>query len=97
MLFNLDSINHFCYCCSKEDETMIFDLTKKTKKEFLQVFAVTLVSFAINVAVAGAIVNLIGPQFNLDKDTWGSVAAMGGIIIAFACNFIGYKFIVFKK
>lgn len=69
----------------------------QTKKEFLQFFAVTLASFIVNVGIASVIVNIIGPQFNLDKTTWGNVGAMGGIIIAFALNFVGYKFFVFKK
>ena len=71
--------------------------SSNTKKEFLQFFMVTLVSFVINVSVAGVIVNVVGPQFNLDKNTWGNIGAIGGVIVAFVCNFVGYKFFVFKK
>jgi putative flippase GtrA len=81
------------------DKFWAFKKTEKTqtKKEFLQFFAVTLASFVVNVGVASALVNIMGPQFDLDKTTWANVAAMGGVIVAFALNFIGYKFFVFKK
>ncbi|MDD2696620.1 MAG: GtrA family protein [Candidatus Pacebacteria bacterium] len=66
-------------------------------KEFGQFFIVTLIGLGLNVGVASFIVNSIGPQFGLDDKLWANV---GGIIAAFAVtawNFIGYKFIVFKK
>jgi len=66
-------------------------------KEFTKFFLVTLVGMVINVGVASFTVNLIGPQFGLSAGVW---ANLGGIIAAFATvlwNFVGYKFIVFKK
>jgi len=67
------------------------------KKEFGKFFLVSLGGLAINVTVASLIVNLIQPQFGLSETIWANV---GGIIAALATvvwNFIGYKFIVFKK
>jgi len=66
-------------------------------KEVGQFFAVTLIGLGINVGVASLLVNIIGPQFEITETAWASI---GGIIAAFttaAWNFIGYKFIVFKK
>jgi putative flippase GtrA len=67
------------------------------KKEFMQFLTVTLIGLTVNLAAAGFTVNIVGPQFNLDKDTWGSIGGMVGVIVAFAWNFVGYKFFVFKK
>jgi len=66
-------------------------------KEFGQFFAVTLIGLGLNVIVASLIVNTWSPQFGLSEKLW---ANFGGIIAAFAVtawNFIGYKFIVFRK
>lgn len=65
-------------------------------KEVGQFLLVTLFGLGINVGVA-SLVNVLGPQFEITKTSWASIA---GIIAAFASatwNFIGYKFIVFKK
>ena len=66
-------------------------------KEFGQFFIVTLIGLGLNVGVASFVVNVIGPQFGLNETLW---AIIGGITAAFGVtvwNFIGYKFIVFKK
>lgn len=66
-------------------------------KEFTKFFLVTLVGLLINVGAASFVVNTIGPQFNLEAELWANI---GGIIAAFATvfwNFVGYKFLVFKK
>jgi len=66
-------------------------------KEFGQFFIVTLIGLGLNVGVASFVVNVIGPQFGLNETLWANI---GGITAAFGVtvwNFIGYKFIVFKK
>lgn len=66
-------------------------------KEFSQFFIVTLIGLGLNVGVASFVVNIIGPQFGMNEKMWANV---GGILAAFAItawNFLGYKFIVFKK
>jgi len=67
------------------------------KKEFIQFFTVTLTGLIINLTIAHIIVNVVGPQFGLDAKSWGNIGGIGAVIITFAWNFIGYKFIVFKK
>ena len=67
------------------------------KKEFLQFFTVTLIGLTINVLIATIIVNIIGPQFGLPAKLWANLGGIGAVLVTFAWNFIGYKFIVFKK
>jgi len=71
--------------------------SENVKKEFGQFLAITFVGLGINVFVADLIVNQIGPQFGLPADLWANLGGIGAVIAVFAWNFIGYKFIVFKK
>lgn len=67
------------------------------KKEFGKFFLVSLGGLIINVTTASLIVNLVKPQFGLSEAIWANI---GGIIAALATviwNFLGYKFLVFKK
>ncbi len=66
------------------------------KGSFSQFLAVSAIGFLINVGIASAIVNLIGPQFGLPVNTWANVGALTGSMIGLIWNFAGYKFIVFK-
>ena len=70
--------------------------TTNVTKEFMQFFAVTLIGFIINVFTADFIVRL-GPQFGLPAGLWANLGGIGAVLVTFAWNFIGYKFIVFKK
>jgi len=87
--------------CSKYfgDKFWAFEKMEKAgmKKEFGQFFLVTLVGFGINVGFASLIVNVIGPQFEITPKLWANVGGIIAAISAAAWNFIGYKFIVFKK
>jgi putative flippase GtrA len=66
-------------------------------KEFTQFFVVTLIGLGLNVGVASLVVNLIGPQLGLSEKIWANVGGIIAAITVTAWNFIGYKFIVFKK
>ncbi len=87
--------------CSKYfgDKFWAFEKMEKTEmgKEFGQFFLVTLVGFGINVGFASLVVNVIGPQFEITPKLWANVGGIIAAISAAAWNFIGYKFIVFKK
>jgi putative flippase GtrA len=67
------------------------------RKEFTQFFIITLIGLGINVGVASFVVNNIGPQFGLSPELWANVGGIAAAIVGFAWNFLGYKFIVFKK
>ena len=67
------------------------------KKEFIQFFSITIVSFFINVGVASFVVNTIKPQLGFNAIIWANIGAIIASIIGSLWNFVGYKFIVFKK
>lgn len=69
-------------------------------KEFSQFFLVSLIGFGINVGVASLVVNAIANPFGfsgISDKIWANVGALAATFCAMAWNFIGYKFIVFKK
>ncbi|MFZ2193719.1 MAG: GtrA family protein [Candidatus Moraniibacteriota bacterium] len=67
------------------------------KSEFFQFFVVSVVGFMINNLVASFVFKYIPPVAGMDDNQWGLIGAAFGSIIGLAWNFIGYKFIVFKK
>jgi putative flippase GtrA len=69
---------------------------KKTAREFAQFYLVTFINLILNVSIATLIVAM-GPQWGLSEAIWANIGAFGGVLIAFTFNFLGYKFIVFKK
>jgi len=71
--------------------------TKVGTKEFSQFYLITGISLLLNVGIASTIVNVIGVQFGLTETLWANIGAFIGILGAFIWNFLGYKFIVFKK
>ena len=67
------------------------------KKEFTQFFIVSFIGFGINVGVASFVVNAVGPQLGISDKLWANVGAICATFAAMSWNFLGYKFIVFKK
>jgi len=73
-------------------------------KKMSQFFAVSVVGMIINVSVATIVVTYLQIPINnilhlsfLTPKLWGTIGALGGTAIGLIWNFIGYKFIVFKK
>ncbi len=71
--------------------------TTEIGKEFGQFFLVTIIGLAINVGVASFVVNQIGPQLGMSAKSWANIGGIIAVLPTFLWNFIGYKFIVFKK
>jgi len=71
--------------------------TKGAGKEFGKFFLIAGTGFLLNVSIASFIVNVVGPQFGLSAEIWGNIGAIIAIICVFMWNFLGYKFLVFKK
>lgn len=82
----------------------------KVAVEFTQFIVVSLVGMVINVGVATAVVKFVKPidfVISLSKfvplielapgEAWGIFGAGVATLIALAWNFLGYKFVVFKK
>ena len=77
--------------------TFAAGVAEKTHAEFLQFFAVSLIGFLLNVGIASYVFKAITPLVGMNVDQWGLVGAAIGSIVGLAWNFLGYKFIVFKK
>ena len=66
-------------------------------RQFLRFFTVTSIGFLINVGVFALFNNHLGPQAAIDPKTWASVSAAGAAGAGLIWNFLGYKFLVFRK
>jgi len=66
-------------------------------KEFSQFIMVTLIGLAINSGIVYGITTLVQPMFGLGPELWANLAKATATAISLIWNFIGYKFIVFKK
>lgn len=65
--------------------------------EFTKFFLVNFLAFALNVGGASLLVNLIGAPEGFPVKLWANVGAISMVFISMFVNFIGMKFIVFKK
>lgn len=70
---------------------------KESIKEMAQFFIVTLVGLGLDLAAFYYFVKIIGPQFQMPANVWTELSIILAAIAAFLWNFLGYKFIVFKK
>ncbi len=66
-------------------------------KEFSQFAAVTLIGLAINTSVVFGVTTFVQPLFGLSPEIWANLAKVAATGFSLIWNFIGYKFIVFKK
>lgn len=64
---------------------------------FISFFLVSAVGLLINVGVASLVVNVIGPPPTVAPSAWANIGGLIATLIALVWNFVGYKFIVFKK
>ena len=76
-----------------------FEKMEKAKmgREITQFYIVTLIGLGINVGVFSFIVNTIGPQFGTPPKIWMTFGVIIAAFLVAVWNFLGYKFIVFKK
>jgi len=71
--------------------------TKSKAKEFGVLYVVTFVGFLLNIGISTLLAKYIGPQFGLSEKIWVNISIIMAVFVAFVWNFLGYKFIVFKK
>ena len=60
-------------------------------------YAVAVVGFFLNVAIASYVFSNITAPASFSPALWANVGALCGILVVFIWNFLGYKYIVFKK
>jgi len=70
---------------------------RSNKKVFVQFLTVSTVGLFLNVSTASFLVNIVQPQFGLSEKVWANVGAINGTLVVMTWNFIGYKFVVFKR
>ncbi len=66
-------------------------------KEAAKFYTIAIIGGILNVSIASLVVNGISrPEF-ISVNLWANIGALCGILSAFIWNFLGYKFLVFKK
>lgn len=65
--------------------------------EFVKFVLVNLVGFGVNVGAASFVVNVIGAPTGVSASVWANIGAVSAVFITLFWNFIGMKFIVFKR
>jgi putative flippase GtrA len=68
-----------------------------SKGGFLQFFGVTLIGLGFKVGIASLVVNVISHPASMTPARWANIGLALGTLFALVWNFVGYKFIVFKK
>lgn len=71
--------------------------TERAAAQFAAFLVVSGLGLGLNVGVFSFINDGIGPQGGLGPALWASVAAVVAAAIGLAGNFVGYKFIVFRR
>lgn len=70
---------------------------QKEGVKFSQFLVVSVIGITINGGVVYFITSFINPLFGMNPQLWANVAKLFATAISLVWNFLGYKFIVFKK
>ena len=60
-------------------------------------YAVAIVGFFLNVAIASYVFSSVAAPSGVSSALWANVGALCGILVVFIWNFLGYKYLVFRK
>jgi len=66
-------------------------------KEFSQFVSITLIGMILNTAVVYFMTTFTSPIMELSPELWANLAKVFATGISLVWNFLGYKFIIFKK
>lgn len=66
-------------------------------KELVSFILVSLIAVAISSAIIWLFTTYLSPQGGLTSEQWANVAKILAIVTSFTTNFLGYKFLVFRK
>lgn len=91
--FSLATINSYFW-----NKFWAFENKESAKgKEFVSFFVVSLIGMGINTGIVYLGSNFISPFFGLSDAAWVNVIKILATFVSMVWNFVGYKFIVFKK
>ena len=65
--------------------------------QFIQFLVISTIGLFINVGIASVIVNKIGPLGGISPTLWANIGALTATAASLIWNFLGYKFIVFRR
>lgn len=71
--------------------------THNVGEEFTQFLLVSLVGLLLNVGITTFVVNVIGAPADITEKAWANIGGITASVLVLTWNFIGYKFLVFKK
>ncbi|MEK7494571.1 MAG: GtrA family protein [Patescibacteria group bacterium] len=71
--------------------------TTKVGEEFSQFLLVSLIGLLLNVGITSFVVNVIGAPAGFSDKAWANIGGLSASILVLTWNFVGYKFLVFKK
>jgi|SRR6185369_2091363 len=66
-------------------------------EEFTQFLMVSLIGLLLNVGITSFVVNIITAPAGIPEKTWANIGGLAASVLVLSWNFIGYKFLVFKK
>lgn len=70
---------------------------KQEGVKFSQFLIVSIIGITINGGIVYAITTFTTPLFEMSPQLWANVAKLFATVVSLIWNFLGYKFIVFKK
>jgi putative flippase GtrA len=70
---------------------------KATAGETAKFYTVAVVGWILNVSAASLVVNVLKRPAIISPAIWDNVGALAGVAAAFLWDFLGYKYLVFKK
>lgn len=70
---------------------------KKVPKQFFQYLCVSIIGITINTSIVYSVATYVSPLFGFSVLLWANFAKGLATAVSLFWNFIGYKFIVFKK
>ena len=74
-----------------------FEAGSKKGTEFMEFLLVSVVGIGVNVGAASFMVKYIQPLGGISAITWANISALAATALALLWNFLGYKFLVFRK
>ncbi len=74
-----------------------FESGSKKELEFIQFVVVSTIGLFINVGALSFIVNTVGAPGGISPTLWANFGALVAVAASLIWNFLGYKFIVFRR